>query len=252
MKLKYADAEINKYTLIAEEAKTLALAALKHTMGLNSSHPLQLTDKKIPKPPKTISLAEEDELIEIAKLNRPEWEQIRYGLQAVTELRKSERLSNRPIMFIAGTVESDWTPTRDDSKNPYHYDPYNELFGGVAIGLKLDLDWALRKSKIDAANAKLQQVNAKKKLAVTGIPLQIKKARSEVLRFSQQIGLSRKAMKATNKWIVFSAAAYSSGTGEVKDVLEGMAAMLSAKRDYYESMLNYYIAFAELNYALGK
>jgi len=252
MKLRFADSEIKKYILLAEEGKELSLSALKHTMGLEDSASLLLNKEKIPKPPKTLSLESETEMLDIAKNNRPEWEQIRFGLKAVSELRKSEQLSNRPVLFVAGTLESNWTPTRDDAKNPYHNDPYNDLFGGVAIGLKLDLDWALRKSKIDAANAKFQQVNAMKKLAVTGIPLQIKKSRSEVIRFNKQINLSKKAVKASNKWIIFSGAAYSSGTGEVKDVLEGMAAMLAAKRDYYEGMLNYYIAFSELNYALGK
>jgi len=252
MKLRYADSEIQKYILLAEEGKELSLSALKHTMGLEDSAPLLLTNKTIPKPPRRLSLDSESEMLDIAQKNRPEWEQIRFGLKAVTELRKSERLSNRPVLFVAGTLESNWSPTRDDAKNPYHYDPYNDLFGGVAIGLKLDLDWALRKSKIDAANAKFQQVNAMKKLAITGIPLQIKKSRSEVVRFNKQINLSKKAVKASNKWIVFSGAAYSSGTGEVKDVLEGMAAMLAAQRDYYEGMLNFYVAFSELNYALGK
>lgn len=252
MKLRFADTEIRKYILLAEEGKVLSLSALKHTMGLEDNAPLLLKNETIPKPPKKVSLASELEMLEMAKKNRPEWEQIRFGLKAVTELRKSENLSNRPVLFVAGTLESNWTPTRDDAKNPYHYDPYNDLFGGVAVGLKLDLDWALRKSKIDAANAKFQQVNALKKLAVTGIPLQIKKARSEVIRFNKQINLSKKAVKASNKWIIFSGAAYSSGTGEVKDVLEGMAAMLAAKRDYYEGMLKYYVAFSELNYALGK
>ncbi len=252
MKLQFADIEMQKYILLAEEGKALALSALKHTMGLADHISLQLSDRKIPKPPKKLLLPTEVELIEIAKQNRPEWEQIHFGLKAVSHLRRSENLSNRPVLFVAGMIQHGWTPTRDDTKNPYQYDPYNELFGGVAMGFKLDLDWALRKAKMDAANAKQQQVNALKKLAITGIPLQIKKARSDVLRFNQQINLSRKAIKATNKWIIFSGAAYASGTGEVKDVLEGLAAMLSAKRDYYEGMLNYYIASSELNYALGK
>lgn len=252
MKLRFADTEMQKYILLAKDGKALSLSALKHTMGLSDDSPLQLSTTRIPKPPRKLTLASEKAMQEIAKLNRPEWEQIKFGLQAISHLRKSESLSHLPVLFVAGTIEFNWSPTRDDVKNPYLYDPYNDLFGGVAVGFKLDLDWALRKAKIDAANAKQQQVNALKKLAITGIPLQIKKARSEVIRFNQQVNLSRKAIKASNKWIVFSGAAYSSGTGEVKDVLEGMAAMLSAKRDYYEGMLKYYVAESELHYALGK
>ncbi len=251
-KLAYAETEIKKYKFIAEEGAALALSALKHSMGLADSMNLTLENKKIPKPSFNTKFDDLDTMIEVAKNNRPEWEQINAGLAAASALRTSEKLANRPVVFVAGSFEANWSPTREDAVNPYQYDPYNNIFGGVAIGLKLDLDWALQKSKIDAANAKLMQVNALKKLAITGIPLQIKKARSDVMTQQETIQLSRKARKAASKWVLFSAAAYTSGTGEVKDVLEGMAATLKAKRDYYEGILNYYIALAELNYALGK
>ncbi|HFE37935.1 MAG TPA: TolC family protein, partial [Gammaproteobacteria bacterium] len=206
MKLRFAETEVKKYILLAEEGKQLALAALKHTMGLKNDAPLTLSQHKIPKPPRKLSLPEETEMLAMAKQNRPEWEQIKFGLKAASQLRKSESLAHLPVLFVASTFEADWSPTRDDAKNPYHYDPYNQVFGGVAVGFKLELDWALRKAKMQAANAKLQQVSALKKLAVTGIPLQINKARSEVLRFNKQINLSRAAIKASNKWVIFSAA----------------------------------------------
>ncbi len=251
-KLAYAESEISKFIFMAKEGAELSLSALKHSMGLTDSVNLKLSEKKIPRPAVDTSLDDIKAMIKIAENNRPEWKQIKAGVAAASALRASEKLANRPVVFVAGTFEASWSPTREDTKNPYQYDPFNNIFGGVAIGLKLDLDWALRKSKIDAANAKLMQVNALKKLAITGIPLQIKKARSDVMTYQEIIKQSRKAQKAANKWVIFAAAAYTSGTGEVKDVLEGMAATLKAKRDYYEGMLNYYVAFAELDYALGK
>ena len=251
MKIRYGKLEVQKYILMAEEGLDLALGALKHTMGMEASDALQIRAETLPALPRDWALADETVMQQIARDNRPEWEQIEHGQKAASLLRKSNELSNRPIVFVAGSLEADWTPTRDDAVNPYHYDPYNEIFGGVAIGLKLDLDWALRKSKISEAHAKLQQVNAMQKLAVTGIPMQIRKARSNLLRFSSQAQLAHDARKAANKWIVFSLAAYESGTGEVKDVLEGLVALLQSKRSLYESSLQAYIALAELNYALG-
>lgn len=251
MKLKYAASEIGKYILTAEEGMSLSLSALKHTMGLEDKATLTLSHRSIPKPSKKLNLINETELIELAIENRPEWAQIRHGLKAITSLRESQRKATKPIVFVAGTFESNWAPTRQDTSNPYQYDPYNNLFGGVAIGIKLDLDWKLNKAKLASINAKHREVSALKKKAVTGIPLQIRKSRSEVVRFHKEIKLSKAARKAANKWIIFSGAAYASGTGEVKDVLEGIVASLSAKRDYYESILKFYIASAELNYATG-
>ena len=31
---------------------------------------------------------------------------------------------------------------RGNSENPYHFDPYNGTWGGLALGLRWDLDWA--------------------------------------------------------------------------------------------------------------
>lgn len=252
MKLKYADAEIKKYILVAEEGITLSMSALKHTMGLKDSDTLVLKETKLPRIKKRLKLASVENLIEQATENRPEWAQIKHGLNAIASLRDSQRKANKPVIFVAGTVEAGWTPTRDDTDNPYQYDPYNTLFGGVAIGFKLDLDWKLNKAQLASSKAKQREINALKQFAETGIPLQVKKAHSEVSRFHQQVKLSKRARKAANKWVVFSGAAYSSGTGEVKDVLEGIVASLSAKRDYYEGMLKYYIAKAELDYAVGR
>ncbi len=251
MKLKYGEAEVKKYILQAQEGVKLALSALKHTMGLADDISLNLADVKIPPPSKSLTIDTEANLLEIAINNRPEWDQIRHGTKAATAFRESEKLTNRPIVFLAGSLQANWSPTRDDATNPYQYDPYNDIFGGFAIGIKYDLDWALTKAKVQAANATLQQVNALKQLAITGIPLQIKKAHSDTLRFKQQIKLSKQARRSASKWVAFAGAAYSSGTGEVKDVLEGMVAMLTAKRDYYQSILDFHIAHAELHYAIG-
>ncbi|MDH5547547.1 MAG: TolC family protein [Gammaproteobacteria bacterium] len=252
MKLEYGQTEIQKYLLMAKQGEVLALAALKHTMGLSDEVNLTLKETSIPKPDRSETLASLEELQQFAREHRPEWEQLDHGKKAAASLRRAEKLSALPVLFVAGTFEHSWTPTRDDTDNPYHFDEYNDMFGGVAMGLKLDFDWALTRAKVDAANAKMLQVNALNQLATTGIPLQIKKAHSDVERYQQQIALSSKARKAANKWIVFSAAAYHSGTGEVKDVLEGLVALLQSKRDYYEGILNYHIASAELDYAIGK
>jgi hypothetical protein len=51
--------------------------------------------------------------------------------------------------------------------------------------------------------------------------------------------------------MMFAGAAYASGTGETKDLLEGLAAYMQAKKSYYDDLLAVHVARAELLYATG-
>ena len=51
--------------------------------------------------------------------------------------------------------------------------------------------------------------------------------------------------------MTFAAAAYASGTGEARDVLEGVAAYLLAKKAYYDHLLGAFQARADLEQAIG-
>ncbi|MGI5861811.1 MAG: TolC family protein [Myxococcales bacterium] len=250
MKLTYASSELDKYLIQAEVGEGLALAALKHTMGVSEAMPLLLADDVLPDagddPPELA------ELLRIALEKRPELAQVRHGKQAALALERAERLANLPVVALAGQFQASWTPTRDDSKNPYHVDPYNDLFGGVALALQFDLDPALAKAKGDAARAMGEQVAGLEKLATTGIPLEVRKAREEEIQARRMLELSKKGSVATRKWMIFAGTAYASGTGETKDLLEGIAAHLQAKKAYYDNLLAVHTARAELLRATGE
>ncbi len=59
-------------------------------------------------------------------------------------------------------------------------------------------------------------------------------------------------MAATKKWLNFASSAYLSGTGEARDMLEGMGGYLQARRNYLEAVQQQHTAFAELTYAIGE
>lgn len=251
MKLEYAGLEVKKARLLAQNGAELALAALQHTMGRGLNDTLVLAKKRLPKPGKAEPMAFEALLIE-AKTNRSEWAQLEHGKAAAEELETAERLADAPVLFVAGQIQFDWAPTRQDTQNPYHYDSYNDFAGGVALGLTFDLDPAKSVARADEARALQSRVSALRRFAETGIPLQVKKAFGELKRARKTTELSRAGVKATRKWMTFSALAYQSGTGEARDVLEGVGAYVAAKRSYYEALRDYHVARAELAYAVGR
>ena len=251
-KLKYVEAELGRYQLEADGGAALALSALKHTMGMPDDAHLALADSKLPSPsdaaPPADALAG---YMRQAAQNRPEWAQLEHGERAAVSWREAEELANLPVLFLAGQFNWGWTPQRTDSPNPYHYDPYNQVFGGVALGFRYDLDWAKTGARAEQAEATSERLAALRRFAATGIPLQVRKAFDEVDRFRSISQLGAGGVKNTRKWMTFAAAAYASGTGDARDLVEGLVAYLQAKSNHYESVLKYHLARADLVFAVG-
>jgi outer membrane protein TolC len=251
MRLRYGALEIEKHRLAARDGAELSLAALKRLVGADPDDGLELADARLPEA-QSEALPPLDDLVAEATRSRPEWTQIEHGEQAARQLEKAEKLANAPVLFVGGEIEHDWAPTRTDSPNPFHYDPYNDFVGGVAVGLLFDLDPALSVAKADKARALQARVSALKRLADSGIPLQVRKARADVERLAQVVRLSTEAEVAAKKWMTSGAAGYVAGVGEARDLLEGLAAWLFARRDHLQGLLDYHVALGELTQAVGR
>lgn len=167
-------------------------------------------------------------------------------------LEEAERLANYPVVALVGQLEAKWTPVRTHSPNPFHYDPYNQLNGGVAVAMQFDLDPAKAKAKGDTAQALVEQVDGLAKFASTGIPLEVRKCRDDLAQAERILAVSDAGTMAAKKWMVFAAAAYTAGTGETKDMLEGLGAFMQAKKGSADALLNVHMARAQLSLATGE
>jgi outer membrane protein TolC len=248
-RLAFASAELDKFRIQAEIGEDLALAALKHTMGLPQETAMVVADEMLPDPPENLpALAT---LLKKASENRPEWTQIRQGKEAALSLEQAEKLANAPVVFLGGQFNADWTPMRPDIKNPYFWDPYNQVFGGVALGLMFDLDPAKARARASQASGLRIQVEGLEKFARTGIPMEVRKAHDEAVQSKRIAAVAEQGATAARKWMIFAGAAFATGTGEAKDLLEGLAAYLQAKRGHYEALQNMQVSLAQLLYVTG-
>jgi outer membrane protein TolC len=249
-KLAYGTMEVKRYRLVAENGADLALGALKHSMGLPESAELTQADSMLPDAPPGDNRPLVA-LLQQAAETRPEWDQAASGKRAAIAWEKAERLAIWPTVFAAGTFSGAYTPNHDADQNPWHFDFYNRYAGGVAVGLKFDVDPALANAKARTALATGEQVAALRRFAATGIPLQVRQAHMDVARTRQALELTKTGVTATRKWMTFAGHAYASGIGEAREVLEGLSAYLQAKRTHYETLQAFWVAQAELTYALG-
>jgi outer membrane protein TolC len=250
-KLAFAQAEVSRYLVQAQTGERIALAALKHTMGLPQSAPLKLADERLPKP-SAEPLPPLPTLLQQASVQRPQWAQLSHGKQAALRWEEAERLANWPTVVLAGVFGAAWTPTHDKDTNNWHYDVYNRLVGGAALALKIDFDPALHKARAHVARSTGEQVEALRRFAETGIPLQVRKAYETLEGLQATLKATQEGLAATRRWLNFASTAYLSGTGEARDMLEGMGGYLQARRNYLEAVQQHHTALAELTYAIGE
>lgn len=249
-KLAYGLAEIERYQIAAEMGAALARDALVHTLGLPADATISFADATLP--PATSDLPPLADLLALACRHRPEWAQLSHGKAAALSLEQAERLANRPILFWGANLRLDRTPMRPDFRNPYVHDPYNDASAGVAVGLRFDLDPRKTTARGDAAAALGQQVQALERFAATGIPLEVRKARYEAVQARKTLEVSERGAAAARKWMTFAGAAYATGTGEAREVLEGVVAFLQARRNTLAALQDLHIADAAVLLATGR
>jgi len=83
-------------------------------------------------------------------------------------LERAERLANAPVVVLAGQLSAAWTPSCDNSFNPYYRDDFNILTGGVALALRWNFDPAKARAKTAAAVARRAQVGGPKSVRNLG------------------------------------------------------------------------------------
>ncbi len=249
MKLAYGAGEIARFLRLAHDGEELATLALKQAMGLPLEASIRLADDLLTVPADLPGKLQE--LVARARDHRPEAAQIAHGRRATSAWREAEEKAYLPSLFAAAVGRADYSPVRPSTSSAVAYNLYNDWYVGAAAGLKFDLEPAKASARAAEAAAKGRWVEAQAALAETGIPLQVKKAFQELERNRDLTVVAEEQVKSTRKWMTFSAAGYSGGTAEAKDVLEGVGAYLLSKKNYYDHVLGIWQALADLEQFTG-
>ncbi len=189
----------------------------------------------------------------LAKFNQhhPDLQKVKYGILAKEALHSSEKKSQYPT--IGALVKYDYAHTnqRTAQNNPFAYDPYNKNDLALGIGLSLDLDFGVKKSKIDKLSLEVLELKAKKEFAETGLSVLVQKAYLEVKEAEERAIALNKAYKAAKKWMTTVGASVALGLTPAKDIVDAYTTKAFIFKDYYESIYRYQMAWAKLSEACG-
>jgi outer membrane protein TolC len=249
-KLDAFSGEAAKYFEEANKGERLALAALKTRLGLPISAPIDISSERLAMG--ETSVPEYETFVERARKNRPEYRQIEEGLKARAALVEAAKANYYPDIFLAGLVSWAYAENRDRIDNPYITDPFQHLYAGVALGARWKLDFGITGARVAGEQAQHNRLMSTKEFAEANIPLQIKKFYLELKEAENNAQTTKQAYTSAKKWGMAAVANFDFGIGPSQEMFEALQSYVRLRAAYFQSVFNYHMALANLEYATGQ
>jgi outer membrane protein TolC len=249
-KLKAFRGEALRNRYETQKGFDLATAALRTFASLDPGQPLALDAKGLDAAPRQAE--PEEQAIGTALDLRPEMNQVRAGLKATEALVRAEESSLYPQFFLGMNGYYAQAGNRTRQQNPFAYDPLNDRYVAVVLGLKYNLDFGITRGKIRAAQAEHLRVQETKQFAEQGIPLQVRKAHRELAEAKESIRATEEGWRNARKWLVAAKANFDLGVGDARDLGQGVEAYAKLRAENFKGMYNYNLALANIEHVTGR
>lgn len=249
-KLDAFSGEVAKYLEEAKKGENLALSALKTRLNLPISAQLEISSERLAMDEAVIP--EFDTYVEKARVHRPEFRQIAEGLKARSALVEAARANYYPDIFLGGIISWAYAEDRDRIRNPYINDQFRHFDGGVALGARWKLDFGITGAKVSGEQAQYNRLLSTKDYADANIPLQIRKYYLDLKEAENSVEAMKAGYTNAKKWAVTALANFDFGVGPAKEIFDALQAYARMRAAYFQSIYNYKVAGANLEYAVGE
>jgi outer membrane protein TolC len=234
----------------AQKGFDLATVGLRTFASLDAGQSLELDAKGLDAAPRQAE--PEEQAIGTALDLRPEMTQVRAGLKATEALVQAEESNLYPQFFLGVNGYYAQAGNRTRQQNPFAYDPLNDRFVAVVLGLRYNLDFGITRGKIRAAQAEHLRIRETKQFAEQGIPLQVRKAHRELAEAKDSIRATDEGWRNARKWLVAAKANFDLGVGDARDLGEAVEAYAKLRAENFKAMYNYNLALANIEHATGR
>ena len=253
-KLKYYYTQIPINRSFAKKSIEQAQRALFLSTGE------RLEDKDMPQrlEREDIELKDFSYYMDLMMEHRPLLQKLNHGINATRHLMNLEFKSMIPVLFLGGFLKFAAAPTVEMHSNQFMSSSYNTFSGdnravngGFAFGLFWQFDPVKAVAKGLQQKAELDKLLELHNYAMNGFPVQLYKILKDMEDLVVKIENSKIAVDNAQSWMFFAANAYMIGTGEAKDIMEGLAAYVKAKTDYYQAIYDYNKLLGDLCETVG-
>ncbi len=267
-RLQVFDAELDAMILDNRRLRDLSEAALAYLTDL---------DRPIEVPPLDPERADEPladlaTYQEIARVHRPEIQQLEHGVEA---RRLEERLAKRefyPNFFFAADFGFGWStespalqpvcrrldpaqPCVEDETlfaRPYS-NPFDTLSFGIAVGMRWQFDFGQRRGRLQESRAQRTQIEAQRERALGGLKLEIEQAWREAYDARERMDIEQRRFDIARRWRNQYGLQAELGREDqnMRDLIDPLSEFYDARVSYLEAAHNYLVARAELAQKVG-
>ncbi len=195
-----------------------------------------------------------DTLKMLTLLNHPDLKRLTNGLAARRELVRVAKGEMGPDIFLFGNFNytKAWSTDRQSGgSDPFARDPLNQITAVGGLGVRLNLNFWQRYEKVRKERIELTQLERTETYAARGLLLKMQDEYIQMLNLRNNVTESQKSLRAAEAWLKAAAMKYDLDPGSAKDLLGPYRAVLSAKKDFFESILNYNMAVAKVFKSVG-
>jgi outer membrane protein TolC len=242
--------ELERFINLADKTIDLASQALGTWTGQPVGVPVEPADEVLPadmKPIPDVGL-----YVQNALAGRPEFSQLREGIQARRRLVEVERKQGYPLFFVGLLGDLAYATNRDRLENPYVIDPLYHTAVGPVVGFKYNLDFGIRAGKVKEAEAEVQKLEALRDYALDGIPLQVREAYDTVVEAERNAKVLSESHDNAKRWLVAASSNADLGVGDPDDLADAFAQYARSRAEYYQALYAYIFGLEQLAHAAGQ
>lgn len=242
-------ADTLRYRAEAQKGVRLASFALKALIGMPQDAELEVAEKVLGI--RDVKLKRVDTYIQEALSERPELKQLKEALEAQKSQVEAAQSDRYPSLFVAMVGSGAVAPGRDTFQNRYIPDEFNHAWVSVVAGVRWDLDFGIKRARIDEAAAKYEKLRQTRAAAEMNIPIQVAKAYQDILEWEKAASAYHEAAVASRKWVFAAFSDFDMGIGTADNMLSSIEKYGHNQGKYLEALFNYHTSLAELEYATG-
>lgn len=244
------EAEVKQFKAKADSGATMAYLALKKAVDYPADKDFRVDVTELPKD--TRALGTREEYIGKALNRRPEFDQLRKGIEAQKSMVEASRADLYPSIFLAAVGSFAGAPNRDELDISYFNDDFNHVEGGIILGSHWHFDFGIGRGKVNKAKAEYQKLLYTKEFAERNIPLEVAKYYQDTLEARESYEAYEKGSIAARKWIVASFSNFDLGVGTAKDMFDAIDRYGKNQGEYLLALYKYHVGLASLSYAIGE
>lgn len=243
-------AEVKAFEIKAITGSHLAYQSLKRFAGFPENEDFRLDKTELPRDPK--HLAPEEEYVQMALAGRPEFTQVKKGVEARKKLMEAAKADFYPSFGLAVVGSVAGAPNRDSLDVSYFSDDFNHAYAAVVAGAEWHFDLGITQGKLDKAKAAYLKTTQQRDQAVRFIPLEVMKFYQDAREAEVAYQAYLQAAIGSRRWIVTAFSNFDVGTGTARDMFDAIDRYGKNQGEYLRSLYNYHVALARLEYAIGQ